>query len=59
MTDTVDDAPRSFTDDIKAVTTRHPTDGYPVIFANTPAFGDAYEFNREILSMIAEWIVAK
>jgi len=48
---------RSCTADVRAVRYAHPTDGYPVVFVDTPGFDDTYKSDVEILAMIADWLV--
>jgi len=48
---------RSFTADIRTVRFNHPTDGYPVVFVDTPGFEATSRSDMETLSMIADWLV--
>lgn len=45
------------TSDIRAVRCNHPKDGKPVVFVDTPGFGDTFKSNIEILSLVASWLV--
>jgi len=47
---------RSFTAGIQTARTAHPTDGYPVLFVDTPGFDDTSKSDMEILGMIADFL---
>jgi hypothetical protein len=34
-----------------------PQDGKPVVFVDTPSFGDTVKSDTEILAMLTEWLV--
>jgi len=48
---------RSDTSEIRTVRAKHPTEGYPVVFVDTPGFDHTNMSDMEILIMIAEWLV--
>jgi GTPase Era involved in 16S rRNA processing len=43
--------------EIRPVRVEHPTDDYPVVFIDTPGFGDPNKSDTEILAMIMWWFM--
>jgi len=41
---------------IQYVRVKHPTDGYPVVFVDTPGLDHTYQSDAEILTTIADWL---
>jgi len=54
---TVGHSLRSGTSDVRAIRATHPTDGYSVVFVDTPGFNGPSQSDVQILSMITNFLV--
>ena len=55
--DSVGHALQSHSVEPQTVRVAHPTDGYSVVFVDTPGFDDTFKSDLEILTIIADWLV--
>jgi len=54
---TADHSWQSSKAEIRSVRVTHPTEGYPVVFVDTPGFDHTSMSDMEVVSMIADWLL--